>query len=144
MSTDAKALAVAAVAAPLALAVVTVVMLAAATAGRHPLWTPQRLNLTEAAAARDVATVAAMLERGEDAAVPQRVRPPLLDGLDRAVTPLEAGVLARRLEVVHVLLAHGTPVDQTTRDRLVCEARHNGDTGIADALAAGADVSCAP
>jgi hypothetical protein len=125
---------VAAAAAPAVLAVATVLMLAAAVADRHPLWTPERFNMSEAAAARDVATVAAMLERGEDPALARPVRPPLLDSINRAVTPLEAGVLARRGEVVALLVARGASVDAAGRARLVCEALDNGDREIAELL----------
>lgn len=135
---------VAAAAAPIALALVTVGMLAAAAAGRHPLWTPEQLNMAEAAAARDVATVAAMLERGEDPHVARLVRPPLLDGINRSMTPLEAGVRARRGEVVQLLIGRGVQVEGAARGRLVCEALHNGDRAIVQALGGDEGVTCAP
>ena len=132
-----RALTAAAAAGPVLLAAAAVVMLAAAAAGRHPFWRPEVLNMAEAAAARDVSTVAALIERGEDPNVPQLVRPPLLDGVNRAMTPLEAGVVARRMEVVGLLLAHGAAPGPEIRLALVCEALHNGDNDIAAALAGG-------
>jgi hypothetical protein len=134
----AAGIAILAAAAPLALAGVTVVMLAAAGVGRHPLWREEVLNMAEAAAARDISTVAALLDRGEDPNRPRPIRPPLLDGSDRAMTPLEAGVRARRLEVVHLLLSRGAVPDPATRAALICDAMDNGDADIAAALAGGA------
>jgi hypothetical protein len=135
----------AAVAGPAALAVLTVVMLGAAAVGRHPFWTPEQFNMAEAAAARDIATVAAMLERGEDPAVPRPVRPPLLDGINRSVTPLEAGVIARRGEVVELLIGRGVRPSAAERSRLVCDALHNGDRDIAGLLAGDLEgIECTP
>lgn len=133
-----KVLGAAAVAAPLVLAAATVVMLAAAPAGRHPLWQPEAFNMTEAAAARDIATVAASVERGEDPNVRRPVRSPLLDDIGRELTPLEAAVIARRFEIVDFLLSRGASPDGPARAALICHALGNGDRDIADALAAGA------
>jgi hypothetical protein len=130
---------------PLLLACAVTVMLAAGAAGRHPMWRTETLNMSEAAAARDTATIAALLDRGEDPHARRPVRPPLLDGIAVEVTPLEAGVAAGRLEVVHLLWTRGGPVDERRRVALACEALHRGYKDVAEFLTgAVADSVCNP
>ena len=119
----------------MALTAFVVWTLAGAAFGAHPLWHAASLNMSEAAAARDVATVAAMLERGDDPDVRHAIRPALLDSARGEFTPLEAGAIAGRLEVVHLLLTHGATVDPRRRNELTCEAMRRGYTDVADYLA---------
>ncbi len=120
---------------PLVVVAFTLLSLMAAPFGGHPLWHDAELNMSEAAAARDVATVAAMLERGEDPDAVRHVRQPLLEGAaQRDVTPLEAAVIAGRLEVVHLLLTRGAAVPESSRLRLSCEAARSGYRDVAEYL----------
>jgi hypothetical protein len=132
---DLNALGRCAIAPPLVLVAFTMISLAAAPFGGHPLWHDAELNMSEAAAARDVATVAALIERGEDPDAVRHVRQPLLEGaVQREVTPLEAAVIAGRLEVVHLLLTHGAAVPDAARLRLSCEAARSGYRDVAEYL----------
>ena len=120
---------------PMALTAFVVWTVAAAAFGAHPLWHAASLNMSEAAVARDVATIAAMLERGDDPDVKHAIRPALLDSARGELTPLEAGAIAGRLEVIHLLLTHGATIDQRRRSELACEAMRRGYTDVADYLA---------
>jgi hypothetical protein len=131
-----SALSVWAAAPPLVLAAMIGGMLAVTPLAGHPMWRTASLNMAEAAAARDVGTLAAMLERGEDPNLARTVRPPLLEGAaNRHVTPLEAGVFEGRLEVVHLLLTHGARLDDGDRRRLACQARSRAFSDVAEYLA---------
>src|SRR5687768_13200093 len=74
-------------------------------AGANPYWTPQPVNISEAAALRDAATVVRLLRDGADPRESHTLRAGML--FDRAVTmnPIEAAVAARRTEVVDAILA---------------------------------------
>ena len=130
-----RLLAAAAAGPPLALTAFAAWTLAAAAFGAHPLSHPASLNMSEAAAARDVATIAAMLERGESPDVRHPVRPPLLDSWGGEFTPLEAGAIAGRLEVVHLLLTRGAALDARRRTELACVALRRGYADVAEYLA---------
>lgn len=130
-----RALALAAAVPPLVLAGTTLAMLVAGMAGRHPMWRPETLNMTEAAAARDVATIAASIERGEDPNARRPIGPPFLESAPGEMTPLEAGVIAGRLEVVHLLLTRGASVVPDRRRELACVALRQGYRDVADYLA---------
>jgi hypothetical protein len=127
---------------PLVLVVLVGAVAVAAMAGRDPRWHGAAMNMSEAAAARDVATIAAMLDRGEDPNRPRSVRPPLLDSTQPTVAPLEAGALAGRLEVVDLLVTRGASLDARRRRALVCETRARGYRDVADYLAGAAVVDC--
>jgi hypothetical protein len=51
------------------------------------------------------------------------------------MTPLEAGVAAGRLEVVHLLVTRGVALDRGRRAALVCEALRRGYRDVAEFLA---------
>ena len=129
---------------PAVLTVFVAATVVGALAGDHPQWHGMTLNMSEAAAARDVATIAAMLDRGEDPNRPRSVRPPLLDSTQPTLTPLEAGAIAGRLEVVHLLMARGASLDAGRRGALVCEARRRGYDDVAGYLAGAMGMTPCP
>lgn len=80
-------------------------LLATAISGAHPLWREDAVNMSEAAALRDRATVVRLIRGGDDPRIRRLVRAGVL--FDRAVslTPLEAAIAAKRAEVVNVILS---------------------------------------
>ena len=142
MGTDLNRRALWAAAAPLSLAVAIAAMLLAALLGAHPMWETPTLNMSEAAAARDVATVALLLERGEDPKERRLIAAPFLEDAGSELTPLEAAVSAGRLEVVHLLMARGTAVDTAARVRLACRAAERGYADVAAYFDRPASADC--
>jgi hypothetical protein len=129
-------------AAPVCLALSIVAMLLGALVGTHPMWQTRSLNMTEAAAARDVATVALLLERGEDPNEPRPIRASFLQLAGGEMTPLEAGAAAGRLEVVDLLVRRGAAVDAPARLHLACRAIEHGHADVAAYLAGPAPLNC--
>jgi len=119
--------------APAALIVLTVVVLVLAIVRYEPLWASRDVSLADAAHNGDIATVFRMVSGGADPnhaeAVPfeHRAAPAML-------TPLEAGVESRQVEVVQVLLRAGAKADETQRARLACLAAAVDAPEIADYL----------
>ena len=142
MATEIDRLAKWALSPALALGAAVAAMLMVAPVAGHPMWRTRTLNMTEAAAARDVATIALLLERGEDPNMRRPIRAPLLDGVAGELTPVEAGVAAGRLEVVALLMARGAVLDPRQRVSLACQARKSGHHDVAAFLAGAADRSC--
>ena len=89
---------------------------------RHPIWPRQRLNLSEAAAVRDVAEIVRLIESSEDPDAARDVRPGLLADTAVRATPLEAAVAMRDPEIARVLLANGAVMDAPVWTRLRCAA----------------------
>jgi hypothetical protein len=107
--------------APAALVLLSIVVLLIAVARYEPLWTNRDVSLTEAAHDGDIAAVFRMVSAGADPnraeAVPFEHRPqPVL------LTPLEAGVESRQVEVLQVLVKAGALPDEPERQRLACLA----------------------
>jgi hypothetical protein len=98
---------------------VEIVVLAMASFGQHPRWPVDDVNASEAAAIRDFAEVARLIERGEDPNRAQVVRSGIIDASEYRLTPLEAATIAERDEIVSYLLMHGAepPADQWLRLR---------------------------
>jgi hypothetical protein len=122
---------------PLVLFAGTVVMLALAASGRHPLWRVEPVTIAEAAALKDAGTVRELVERGADASHPARVRAHIVErvvggrGGDVEWTAFEAAIAGRRGEIVAMLLALGARPDERERRRLGCLARNVGAPDIA-------------
>jgi hypothetical protein len=116
-------------------------------AGVNPFWSEQPVNISEAAALRDSATVLRLIQRGEDLAAAHRVRAGVL--FDRAVTltPVEAAVAARRSEVVDAILS-SRRLEATDWQRAFCVAAAAPDEDIREVVSAhrpadATDADCA-
>jgi hypothetical protein len=108
-------------------------------------WHGGPLNLAEAAALRDQGEVARLIETGTDPNTEYALRSNVLS-VSRA-TPLEAAVLARRAEIVQLLMHEGAAVDERTWRHLHCLAAEIGERDVIDAIdayrpATTATVSC--
>ena len=118
----------------------------AAVLGYTPtFWQGGPLTLAEAAALRDQGEVARLIEAGADPDGEYALRPDVLS-VSRA-TPLEAAVLARRAEIVELLMHEGAAVDERTWHHLHCVAAEIGEDDVIDAIdvyrpATAATVSC--
>jgi hypothetical protein len=116
--------------------------------GANPYWGPQPVNISEAAALRDAATVVNLIGRGADPLEAHPVRAGAL--FDRVVTltPLEAAVAARRAEVVDAILS-ARPLEAAAWQRAACLANSVPDEDIRDLVGAhrpdgvAAGVDCA-
>lgn len=116
-------------------------------AGHNPYWVEQPVNLSEAAALRDAATVVNLIQRGVDPRQPYPVPAGRL--FDRAVmvTPLEAAVAARRPEVVAAILST-RPLDTPAWTAAACLARSLPEEDLRQLVAAhrpagaAVDVDC--
>ena len=115
-------------------------------------WTPTfwrggPLTLAEAAALRDQAEVARLIEAGADPNAEYPLRPDVLS-VNRA-TPLEAAVAARRPEIVSLLRLEGATLDGPGWHRLHCLAVEIGEVDVINAVdtyrpATGGPGSCTP
>jgi hypothetical protein len=83
-------------------------------AGVQPVWRADAVNMAEAAAMRDTATVLKLIRAGADPDERLMVRAGALFDQPIALTPTEAAIAARRPEVVELLhTAAGDRVDWT-------------------------------
>ena len=89
---------------------------------RHPIWPRQELNLSEAAAVRDVAEIVRLIESSENPDAARDVRPGFLADHAVRATPLEAAVAVRDPEIARVLLVNGARMDAQVWNRLRCSA----------------------
>ncbi len=132
---------------PLLLAVITVVLLVLGLFERNPFWPRHTVTISEAAALRDRATVAALAESGTDLSLRYRVRPGLLDNdVDLSLTAPEAAIFANRAEILAVLFNAGLTQDEAAVRGWICLARAPGrDEALAyltARFAALADTTC--
>jgi hypothetical protein len=105
-----------------------------AAIGSHPLWRVEPLNLSEAAAMRDEATVVQLIASGEDPYARRQVRADLLFNDRVELTPLEAAIAGGRTEIVEIILFSSprpAPVEWT---RLRCLSDLEGARNINDVL----------
>jgi hypothetical protein len=124
-----------AVAGPAALLIaVEIVVLAMASFGQHPRWPVVAVNASEAAAIRDFAEVARLIERGEDPNRAQAVRSGIIDANEHRLTPLEAATVAERDEIVSYLLMHGAEPAADQWIRLRCYAQREELDDVAAAF----------
>ena len=102
--------------------------------GTDPFWPTPVLNVAEAAAVRDHAEVVRLIQQGEDPNRRWPVRIDLLDSQAHMMTPLEAAIEIRRLELVQLLIKHGAQVTPENRPSLVDRAKDGGATDIVEFL----------
>lgn len=107
---------------PLFVLALSLIVAVAGLAGYHPLWPAPEVNMAEAAATRDAATVLSLIERGRSPRERLPVRPGMLRSDGVSLTTLEAAVAARRLEIVHLILRHTDQPDARGRLVLSCFA----------------------
>ena len=123
-------------------------VLGAAAFGYTPtFWQGGPLTLAEAAALRDQGEVARLIEAGADPNLEYALRPDVL-AVSRA-TPLEAAVLARRPEIVQLLMREGAAVEERGWRHLHCLAAEIGQNDVINAIdayrpATAATVPCTP
>ena len=98
-----------------------------AVGGAPSIWSDDRINISEAAAMRDGATVLHLMRGGESVRERHLVRPGILFGEAKGLTPLEAGIAARRAEVVELVLVESPELDWTTWRDAKCLADGNAD-----------------
>jgi hypothetical protein len=116
------------------LGVMTAGMLLRALVGPHPLWRAEPLNLSEAAAVRDPATVARLMSHGEDPYLRREVRADLLFNNRNEMTPLEAAIASGRADVVEIILTSAPPPEPSEWSHLRCLATLDDDEGLVEAL----------
>ena len=108
--------------APASLLALAVLILLAAVVGYRPLWATRNTTLAEAARGGDTATVFRMLGAGSDPNLAERVV--ALEGRPEpaVLTPLEAAVESRQVEVVQLLMKTGARASESDRQKLACLA----------------------
>lgn len=103
--------------------------------GHVPFWTVPDLTLSEAVLVRDGAESLRLIRNGRD---PNRAWPVRADlsetGRDDVMTPLEAAVAIRRVELVRLLLAQGAVVTSAERSALIDRAQRGGGRDVAEYL----------
>ena len=110
-----------ATAAPAALlGIMTAGMLLRAVFGTHPLWRAEPVNLSEAAALRDQATVVQLIRRGEDPYQRREVRADLLFNDRAELTAFEAAIASGRVEVMEAMLWSAARPAPAEWNRLRC------------------------
>ena len=105
----------------------TVILLALGRFGLNPLWPRSDLTLSEAAAYRDGASVALLLESGADPEATYWVRAGALERLGAAkLTPADTAIRADRTGILEILFSHGLRVDASRVRHWHCFARRVG------------------
>jgi hypothetical protein len=104
-------------------------------AGINPFWPTPDVNVAEAAAVRDHAEVVRLIEAGQDPNRRWPVRADIIDGDSHTMTPLEAAVEIRRLELVKLLVRHGASITPAARIALSERSAAHGASDIATYLA---------
>ena len=130
-----RRLTVAAAALPAAfLGILTAGTLIRALGGTHPLWHAETVNLSEAAALRDQATVVRLIRGGDDPYQRREVRADLLFN-DRAdLTAFEAAIASGRAEIMDVILWSSPRPGPAEWNRLRCLSRLEENEDIDEVL----------
>jgi hypothetical protein len=102
------------------LGALTAGLLLRAMVGSHPLWRVEPVNLSEAAALRDQATVVQLVRRGEDPYQRREVRADLLFNDRAELTAFEAAIASGRAEVMEAILWSARRPEPAEWNRLRC------------------------
>ena len=122
---------------PLAwIAVVGLFVVLAATTGYRPFAAPGDLTLPEAAGLRDLLAIEGQIRGGADANARAHVRRDIIRSTPLELTPLEAAVGIRRLDVVQLLVRHGARIDAGNGPVLRCFAERERAEDIVEYLRA--------
>jgi hypothetical protein len=116
------------------LAIVSLALVVSAAMHRGPLWSDRTLNVSEAAATRDRATMMWLIEQGSDPAKSYPVAAGILFDRPLHLTPLEAAIAARRSEIVDLLLWKMGRRDAAVLTRAWCLARQTGEDDLTRAV----------
>lgn len=119
---------------PLVLGAMTAGMMLRAIAGGHPLWRVEPVNLSEAAALRDQATVVQLIRSGEDPFTRREVRADLLFNDRAELTPVEAAIAAGRTEIVEIILFAAPRPGPEEWTRMRCVSQLEGAEDINEVL----------
>ena len=90
--------------------------------GYRPFTAPADLTLSEVAALRDELELTRQLRNGADPNARYAVRADIIRSTPLTLTPLEAAVAIRRVDVVAFLVSHGARIDGADYLRLRCLA----------------------
>ena len=105
-------------------------ILAATLIGYRALAAPLDLTMSEAAVLRDEAEVLRQIANGSDPNVAQPIRPGIFNDDSLVMTPFEAAIAARHVEVVQLLAGNGARLDESNLPRLICLARRSAAADI--------------
>lgn len=119
---------------PALLGIAAVILVVGALVGWEPLWSEPPLNLAEAAALNDRATIQRLLAAGADPNARTTVRPPILKSQEIVVTPLQAAVGTRTATTIEFLLERGARMDSHERAVMFCLAMKDEAREITDFL----------
>jgi hypothetical protein len=118
-------------------------VLIAASIGYRALAAPLDLTLPEAAVLRDEAEVLRQIAHGVDPDVKGPIRRGVFADDGFVMTPLEAAIAARHVEVVQLLVRNGARIDDGSLPRLICLAKRNSALDIVAFLAERSPASAA-
>jgi hypothetical protein len=100
--------------------------------GTNPLWPTPELNVAEAAMVRDHAEVVRLIHAGQDPNRAWEIRSDIRNSDQPArMTPLEAAISIRRLELVQLLVREGARIGPAEREALVAFSRKYGAPDVA-------------
>jgi hypothetical protein len=117
------------------LALGTAFMMLGAITDSPSWWRVEPVNLSEAAALRDRATVARLMAAGEDPYVRREIRADLVFNHRVDLSAIEAGIATRRSEIVDVILFSARmPPDGQAWSHLRCLAQLEGDEDVIEAV----------
>jgi hypothetical protein len=117
------------------LALGTAVLMLGAVSDSPPWWRVDPVNMSEAAALRDRATVVRMMASGEDPYVRREIRADLVFNNRVELTPIEAGIATHRPEIVDVILFSArTRPDGMAWAHLRCLAQLEGDEDVTEVV----------